>query len=127
MRPIVLRGDPAPGDPGTTFTGLGTHPQLNDSGGVAFRATTSFRDPSTGSSLKRDGIFLAESSRIRALVYAHEPSPAGPPFLSLGDPVLSNAPGVVFRAPLGDLEEESSGIFTVDPTGKVTVLTGHTS
>src|SRR5439155_532482 len=90
VRPIVLRGDPAPGDPGTTFTGLGTHPQLNDSGGVAFRATTSFRDPSTGSSLKRHGLFLAESSPIRALVYAHEPSPAGPPFLSLGDPLLSN-------------------------------------
>ena len=121
VRPIVLRGDPAPGDPGTTFTGLGTHPQLNDSGGVAFRATTSFRDPSTGSSIKREGIFLAESSRIRALVYAHEPSPAGPPFLSLGDPLLSNAPGVVFRAPLGDLEEESSGIFTADPTGTAAV------
>src|SRR5438132_1377883 len=117
VRPIVLRGDPAPGDSGTTFTGLGTHPQLNDSGGVAFRGTTSFRDPSTGSSIKRDGIFLADSSRIRALVYAHEPSPAGPPFLSLGDPVLSNAPGVVFRAPLGDVEEESSGIFTAGPTG----------
>ena len=117
VRPIVLRGDPAPGDSGTTFTGLGTHPQLNDSGGVAFRGTTSFRDPSTGSSIKRDGIFLAESARIRALVYAHEPSPAGPPFLSLGDPVLSDAPGVAFRAPLGDVEEESSGIFTAGPTG----------
>jgi len=117
LRSVALRGDPAPGDPGTTFSGLGPNPQINATGNVAFRGTTSFRDPLTGIAVKREGIFLADASGMRVLVYAHEPSPAGPPFLKLRDPLLTDASSIVFRAPLGDVTEESSGIFTADAGG----------
>ncbi len=121
LRSVVVRGDPAPGDPGTTFSALGPNPQINDAGAVAFRGTTSFRDPLTGFSVKREGIFLADATGIHVLVYANEPSPAGLPFLKLRDPLLTDAPRIVFRAPLGDVEEQSSGIFTADATGTATL------
>ena len=113
-RAIAMRGDPAPGDAGTTFAGFGANPQINDAGAIAFRATTVFRDPNTTLTTRREGIFLRNGSGIDALVYAESTSPAGLPFLRVRDPLLTAAPSVVFRAPLGELVEESSGIFTAD-------------
>ena len=118
---VVLRGGRAPGDPGAIFGSLGANPQINDSGSVAFAGATSSRDPVTGSSIKRQGIFIADSSGIRALVYARDPSPAGPPFFQLREPLLTDAPRVVFRALLGDTQEVSSGLFTADATSTTTV------
>jgi hypothetical protein len=117
LRTIVLRGDSAPGTPGTIFTGFGPNPQINDAGGVAFKGTTSYRDPLTGFSIKQEAIFLSDAAGTRVLVYADEPSPSGLPFLRLRDPFLTNAPSVVFRAPLGVSEQQSSGIFLADARG----------
>ncbi|HJQ83740.1 MAG TPA: choice-of-anchor tandem repeat NxxGxxAF-containing protein [Candidatus Binatia bacterium] len=117
IRTVALHGDPAPGEPGTVFSGVGTNPQIDDAGAVAFRGTTSYRNPIGGFSVKREGIFVRDAAGVRVLVYAQEPSPAGLPFLKLRDPLLTDGPSVVFRAPLGVSEEQTSGIFVAGATG----------
>jgi hypothetical protein len=114
IRKVARRGDTAPGDDGTTFAGFGANPQINDAGTVAFRATTAFLDPATSLTTRREGIFIRSDAGIDALVYAASPSPAGLPFFKMRDPLLTAAPSVVFRAPLGDVSEQTSGIFTAD-------------
>jgi len=114
IRAVAMRGDPAPGDQGTTFAGFGANPQINDAGTIAFRATTVLRDPDTGVTTRREGIFLRDDSGIDGIVYAESASPAGLPFLKVRDPLLTGLPSVVFRAPLGELTEQSSGIFMAD-------------
>jgi hypothetical protein len=114
IRKVVRRGDRAPGDDGTTFSGFGPNPQINETGTVAFRGTTSFRDPATSDTIRREGIFVRGDAGIEALVYAESPSPVGIPFLKVRDPLLTAAASVVFRAPLGELVEQSSGIFAAD-------------
>jgi hypothetical protein len=116
LRKVVLRGDPAPGFPGTQFESVGV-PEINDAGAVAFRGTTANRDPLTGLSTKEEGIFLADASGIHALVYLDDPSPVGIPYFTLRDPLVTDAPNVVFRAPLGATEADSSAIIVSDASG----------
>ena len=138
LRAVVVRGDAAPGEDGAKFTGLGSNPQINDDGGVAFRGTTQARDPMTGLSIKHDAIFLSDAGGIHVLVYAHAPSPSGMPFFALRDPFLTDAPNAVFRASLGNDSAVSDGVYVADaagttqiaveqqPLGGDVVLTGFT-
>jgi hypothetical protein len=119
LRAIAVRGDPAPGVPGTVFAGLGANPAVNDGGAVAFRGSTSYRDSLT--SVKRDGIFVADATGIHAMVYGGEPSPSGLPFLKMRDVFLSNLPSVAFRASLGSFVEATTGLFLADALGATEV------
>ena len=138
VRAVAVRGDAAPGENGSKFTGFGSNPQINDDGGVAFRGTTQAPDPATGLSIKHDAIFLSDANGVHVLVYAQAPSPSGMPFFALRDPFLTDAPTAVFRAALGNDAEVSSGLYVADaagtsqiaveqqPLGGDVVLTGFT-
>lgn len=121
-RRIAARGDAAPGPAGATFSGVGANPAINDDGAIAFRGTTSHRDPLTGLPVKRDGLFLADRTGIRTLVLEGEPSPAGLPFFQLRDAFLSNLPRAAFRASLGTFAEATTGLFVADPEGTALVV-----
>jgi hypothetical protein len=114
IKKVVRRHDPAPGGDGTIFTGFGPNAQINDTGVVAFRATTEFFDPSLPTPTRRDGIFIRSDMGIDSFVETTTPSPAGLPFFKVRDPLLTAEPSVVFRAPLGDVAEQTNGIFTAD-------------
>ncbi|HLY37964.1 MAG TPA: choice-of-anchor tandem repeat NxxGxxAF-containing protein [Candidatus Binatia bacterium] len=116
---LVLRGDAAPGDPGATFNSFGPNPQINDDGGVAFSGTTLANV--NGANVRESGIFLKDTTGIHVLVSTAATSPAGLPFLRLPDPALTNVPSIVFRAPLGTVADQSSGIFVADTSGVSTL------
>src|SRR5205085_5094068 len=94
-------------------------PQINDDGVVAFSATT--LATVGGLNVRQSGIFLKDPTGVHVLVGAAGTSPAGLPFLRLGDPALTNVPSIVFRAPLGTIADQSSGIFVADTTGVSTL------
>jgi len=101
----ILPCDPGP-QGGTTFVAVGLNPTLNEAGMVAFRAIAEL--PAGG---RQDGIFLAGPSGIRLLAAAGEPSPAGPNFLKMRDPVVTDVPSVFFSAPLGTDAPIGNGLF----------------
>lgn len=122
IRRVAGRGDPFPGGlSGTTFSNLGGSPTINAGGAVAFRGSTSYRDALTNQLIKQDGVFLADETGIRVLVYSGEPSSAGLPFLRLRDVFVTGIPSVAFRASLGSIDEETSGVFLADVLGTSTV------
>ena len=101
----ILPCDPGP-QGGTTFVAVGLNPTLNEAGMVAFRAIAEL--PAGG---RQDGIFLAGPSDIRLLAAAGKPSPAGPNFLKMRDPVVTDVPSVFFSAPLGTDAPIGNGLF----------------
>jgi hypothetical protein len=121
VRPIAVRGDPAPSEPGTAFSfaGLAPNPDIDDAGAVAFRGTVAYRAPGTSATTRREGIFLADAAGLHVLAYegAPSPEPLARPFFRLQDPVLTGASGVAFRAPLGASGEVTSGLFLADRAG----------
>jgi len=116
---LVLRGDVAPGDPGATFNSFGANPAINDDGAIAFSATT--LAIVNGLNVRESGIYLKDATGIHVLVSSAGTSPAGLPFLRLGDPALTSVPSIVFRAPLGTIADQSSGIFVADTSGVSTL------
>ena len=94
------------GPQGMTFLSFGLTPTVNDAGMVAFRAVAQL--PAGG---RQDGIFLAGPSDIRLLAAAGRPSPAGPNFLKMRDPVVTEVPSVFFNAPLGADFVIGNGLF----------------
>jgi hypothetical protein len=117
VRPVVVAGDPAPGEIGDIFKALGVNPVINDQGAIAFRATALHRDTATNTRVSREGVFLADGFGIRPLASTGVPTPFGLPFFRLRDPAVTNNGSVVFRASLGSSQTVTTGLFLADASG----------
>ncbi|TMA53260.1 MAG: hypothetical protein E6J75_15610 [Deltaproteobacteria bacterium] len=113
----IVRGDPGP--QGLTFLAFGLNPAVNEAGMVAFRAVAQLP---TGD--RQDGIFLTGPSDVRLLAAAGQPSPAGPNFLTMRDPVVTDVPGVFFSAPLGTTTPIGNGLFSSQVRGGTGIVAG---
>src|SRR5437763_633784 len=110
-RRAIARGDTTP--EGVKFLAFGLNPAVNEAGLVAFRAIVELPAGDT-----QDGIFVAGPSDIRLLAAAGRPSPAGPNFLKMRDPVVTDVPTVLFTAPLGTGSSSiGDGLFFLQPPG----------
>jgi len=108
----ILGGDAAP--QGGTFVGFGLNPTVNAAGMVAFRAIIRLPNRET-----QDGIFLAGPADIRLLAASKRPSPAGPNFLRMRDPVVTDVPSVFFNAPFGTTPPAiGNGLFFAQVHGR---------
>jgi len=114
IRVVARRGDPAPGVPGTTFSSLGANPTINERGQVAFRGTSQVHDDASNTTIRQEGLFLADGSHIDELAADGMISPEGLTVVGLRDPVVSDAPSLVFRAPVSDGTAVWNGVFLVD-------------
>src|SRR5207249_348181 len=93
-------------------------PAISDAGDVAFRASVA-GGPSSA------GIFRAHGGTVEPVVRAGDPSPplgrpspAGPNFLKMRDPVVTDVPTVLFTAPLGTGSSSiGDGLFFLQPPG----------
>ena len=107
----ILGGDAAP--QGGTFVTFGLNPTVNAAGMVAFRAIIRLPNREV-----QDGVFLAGPADIRMLAASKRPSPAGPDFLRMRDPVVTDVPSVFFNAPFGTNAAVGNGLFFAQPRGR---------
>ena len=120
--PLVRSGDPAPGPGGAVFNSFGSSPSLSDAGDVAFRASIRYRNATTRTDETLEGLFLATGTSIQLLASAGQPSPTGPPFLQMRDPLITAVPSLVFAAPVGTDAGEFTGVFAADAAHIQTVV-----
>lgn len=127
--PIAVRNDDAPPGPfgeQAKFGTLGQNPALDDTGAVAFRATSRHRDLFSQLPIKQDGIFVRDAQgSVHTVALEGGPAPVGQTvtFFKLRDPELTGTAGVTYRtglAPSG-IDRPGSGIFLSDPHGTVPV------
>ncbi|MCW5893638.1 MAG: hypothetical protein KIT14_24250 [bacterium] len=122
LRAVALPGQPLePPDPSRKdayYRTLAPNPAIGDTGAVVFRGTIEYDDPFDPifSSIKEEVVLLADASGVRILAARGQDSGVGEKFFKFRDPSTRGGP-VVFRAPLGDMVEKSTGLFLADPSG----------
>jgi hypothetical protein len=123
LRKIAFAGDGlAPEDPnrpGAFLRTIAANPSINDSGAVVFRGVLQYesRFGVLFPDERRNCVFLADpSGAVRVIASQGDDSGAGLPFFTFRDPTI-RGDSVLFRAPLGDVIAQKTGLFLADPAG----------
>jgi len=113
---------------GTTaeFDTLLPNPAIASDGAIAFRARVQFEQ--SGSTRRRDGIFLRSGAQIRAAVLEEDPAPTGETFELFREASVANRGQVAFIADLAQNGTTTRrGLFYADDSGvRSVVLEGDT-
>jgi hypothetical protein len=126
LRAIAVPGQPLeppdPARPDAYYRTLAPNPAISDTGAVVFRGTIEFDDElDIFRSIKEEVVLLADQNGVRILAARGQDSGVGErKFFKFRDPSVRGGP-VVFRAPLGQIFEESVGLFLADPSGTVPI------